>query len=69
MFSGYMRLFNLLDKQWLGKYNTICDSFEIGSDSNLMKQKRGVEEKGRFENIILQAFVFFANLNFAITDA
>ena len=68
MFSGYMCLFNLLDKQWLGKYDTICDSFKIGSDSNLMKQKRGVEEKERFGNVILQAFVFVDNLNFAITD-
>lgn len=34
-------VFNSLDKQWLGKHNTICESFKIRSDSNLMKQKRG----------------------------
>lgn len=44
----HMWLFNLLDKQWLGKYHTICDSFKIGSDSNLMNQERGVGERKRF---------------------
>lgn len=57
-------VFNSLDKQWLGKHNTICESFKIRSDSNLMKQKRGAGGNESFKNIIPVAFVFFANLNF-----
>lgn len=58
-------LFNLLDKQWLGKCHKICDSFESGSDSNVMTPERAVgsgEGKGRLNNLIQGAFVVFAHL-------
>lgn len=59
-----MCLLNSLDKQWLGKYNSICDPFKIGSDSNLMKKERGVGDMKSLKNVFPVAFYFIANLNF-----
>lgn len=57
-----MCLFNLLDKQWLGKCNSFCDFFKVGKNSNLMKQETEGGEGSEY--VFAVGSIFNADLNF-----